>query len=61
MIDGFRGTTESAVSRSGREASKPVRYGRCISGTRAAVAVDECAEVEMAEGKKRMFELQRLL
>lgn len=58
-MDGFLGATDSAVSRSGREASKPTRKGAEMSGTRAAAAVDECAEVEKAEGKKRMLLPQR--
>lgn len=58
-MEGFRGTTESAMSRSGREASNPLRKGEVIKGMRAAVAVGECAAVEKFEGKKRILEVQR--
>lgn len=58
-MEGFLGATDSAVSSSGREASKPLRYGCEMSGTRAVEMVGELAEVEKAEGKKRMLELQR--
>lgn len=58
-MDGLRGATDKAVSRSGREASKPARNGDEISGTRAAVAVEDCAEEENAEGKKMMLDEQR--
>lgn len=57
-MDGLRGTTDNAMSSSGREAPKPLRYGREISGTRAAEAVGERPDVEKAEGKKTMLEEQ---
>lgn len=58
-MDGLRGATERAMSRSGREASKPARKGDDMSGTRAAAAVVDCAEEENAEGKKRTLDAQR--
>lgn len=57
---GFRGLTLISASKSGREASKPTRYGDPMSGTTAAeTVVARIAAREAAEGKKRMFALQR--
>lgn len=43
---------------SGRETSKPNKYGDEISGMLAATAVVFVAEVEKAEGKNKTFELE---
>lgn len=50
-MEGCLGARESAVSSSGREASNPLRNGEEMSGKREAV--EEWADLEMAEGKKR--------
>jgi len=44
---------------SGRETSKPRRYGDDISGMLAAAAVVFVAELENAEGKNKTFELEK--
>jgi hypothetical protein len=56
---GFLLPTDISPIPSGRETSKPRRYGDDISGMLAAAAVVFVAELENAEGKNKTFELEK--